>query len=339
MKKLRTIDLYLIPLLFVGLTTVILRSVALLTCFNSLTLHFDDKIIITISSVMILLSVIGFASYLFLGEKEKDFIVRTDNARNYLPAGILSIALLFMGASCLGRSFEPRYSGIISPLAFVCGLLAFLSAASFLISVFIEKNEHLYKAAFSLSIVLFLALYSVILFFNREIHPTNSPNKIVDQLAYVFAAIFFLYESRIYLGRTKWHGYVAFGLIATLLCSYSALPSLVVYIANGYLVSDSLIESLLTLAVAILIGSKVVQIRSLTPADECDMAKSIGALATLRKEEMEEEHKLSHAQDNSIKEEDDTVDASNYTFDIPEAESTTDFTPEGAEIDNTQTNE
>ena len=107
MKKLRTIDLYLIPLFFVGLTTVILRSVALLTCFNSLTLHVDDKIIITISSVMILLSVIGFASYLFLGEKEKDFIVRTDNARNYLPAGILSIALL---SGCNKQLMDLTYS-------------------------------------------------------------------------------------------------------------------------------------------------------------------------------------------------------------------------------------
>ena len=338
MKKLRTIDLYLIPLLFVGIVTVILRSVALLTSFNTITMHFDDKIAITISAVMVLLAIIGFATYLFLGEKERELIARTDNARNYIPAGIVSIALLFMGARNFGMAFEIRYTGIISTLSFICGVLSFLSAASFFLSVFIEKNEHLYKAAFSLSIVFFLALYSVILFYNREIHPTNSPNKIVDQLAYVSAALFFLYDSRIYLSRAKWRGYVTFGLIATMLCAYSAIPSLIVYAFNGYLVSDSLIESLLTLAVTILIASKVVQIRSLTPADECDAAKSISALAMLRKEEMEEARKLSHVQDNIIKEEtDDTEDTANYTFDLPEADTIPAI--DDAEDDNTEKNQ
>lgn len=338
MKKLRTIDIYLIPLLFVGIATVILRSIALLTSFNTVTMHFDNKIAITISAVMVLLAIIGFATYLFLGEKERELIARTDNARNYIPAGILSIALLFMGARNFGMAFDARYTDVISVLSFICGLLAFLSAASFFLSVFIEKNEHLYKAAFSLSIVLFLALYSVILFYNREIHPTNSPNKIVDQLAYVSAAIFFLYNSRIYLSRAKWRGYVAFGLIATLLGAYSAIPSLIVYAFNGYLVSDSLIESLLTLAVTILIASKVVQIRSLTPADECDAAKSISALAMLRKEEMEEARKISHAQDNMIKEEkDDTEDIANYTFDLPEADTAP--AADGAEEDNIEENQ
>ena len=131
MKKLRTIDLYLIPLLFVGIATVILRSVALLTSFNTVTMHFDNKIAITISAVMVLLAIIGFATYLFLGEKERELIARTDNARNYIPAGILSIALLFMGARNFGMAFDARYTDVISVLSFICGVLAFLSAASF----------------------------------------------------------------------------------------------------------------------------------------------------------------------------------------------------------------
>ena len=140
MKKLRTIDLYLIPLLFVGIATVILRSIALLTSFNTVTMHFDNKIAITISAVMVLLAIIGFATYLFLGEKERELIARTDNARNYIPAGILSIALLFMGARNFGMAFDVRYTDVISVLSFICGVLAFLSAASFFLSVFIEKN-------------------------------------------------------------------------------------------------------------------------------------------------------------------------------------------------------
>ena len=338
MKKLRIIDLYIIPLFFVSISAAVLRTVALLTSFNAATMHYDDKLAITISGVLVTITVIGFLTYLFLGEKERELISRSDNARSYIPAGLMSIALLFMGVNSMGVAFSGQI-GIIPVVAILCALLAFLSTASFFLSVFIEKNEHIYKAAFSLSIVLFLALYSILLFFNRTTHPTNSPNKIVDQLAYVASAIFFLYDSRIYLARVKWRGYVAFGLIAALLTSYSALPSLIAYAVNGYVVSDSIIESLLTMAISILACSKVIQIRTLTPAEECESAKSISALAMLRREEMEEQRRLSRAQNTTIKEEDDAIDASNYTFDIPEAEPRTDFSPDGAEIDLTQTNQ
>lgn len=328
MKKLRRIDLYIIPLFIVCLAAVILRSVALFNSFNSVTMHFDDKIVITISNILVAISCLGFGSYLFLGESERELIVINNNARSYIPAGIVSTAILFMGAQNLITMIEGRYpDGPISVLAGLCALLALLSTVSFFLSVFIEQNEHMYKAAFSLSIVFFLALYAAMLFFNKQTHPTNSPNKLVDQFAYISAAIFFLYESRICLGRAKWRAYVSFGLISTLLCAYSAIPALIIYISNGYTVSDSLTESVLSLALAILICSRVLQTRSLTPAGECDAARSIVQLAMLRKDEIEESRKLARAHVNNIIEEnDDTEDASNYTFDLPEAEGEADFT-------------
>lgn len=334
MKKLRKIDLYLIPLFFVTIAASILRTIALLTSFDTVSGHFDNKITIAIASGIVLLSVIGFASYLFLGEKERKLIARSDNAASYIPAGIVSIALIFIGAHSISVAFDFHPSGIISPLAIVCALLAFLSAGSFLVSVFIEKNEHLYKAIFSLSIVFFLAIYSVMLFFNNEVRPTNSPNKIVDQMAFLSAAIFFLFESRICIGRAKWRGYVGFGLIACLLTAYSSIPSLIVYVANGNIVSDSLVESILSLTISVFIFSKVLQSRTLTPAEECDAVKSISVLAARREEEIQEQRKLSrtHAY-NNIVENDDTEDAANYTFDLPEAEPETNFTPEGADQD------
>ncbi len=338
MKKLKRIDLYTIPLFIVAAAAITLRTVALFTSFNSLTMHFDDKVAITISNVLVALGVIGFASYLFLGEKERELITRSDNARSYIPAGLVSIAMVFLGANCFSLSLGGRYPiGPLPALSIVCALLAFLSAASFFLSVFIERSQHLYKAAFSLSIVFCLAIYAIILFFDKQTHPTNSPNKLVDQFAYISAALFFLFESRIPLGRAKWRGYVATGLVAILLCAYSSVPSLIVYAVNGYLVSNSIIESVLTLAMAIFICSKVLQTRSLTPAGECDAAKSISILAALRREKMEDGRKDSraHAFNNNV-ENDDAENTDNYTFDIPEAEEKTDFTPDSTTADNQQ---
>jgi hypothetical protein len=309
------------------LAAVILRSVALFGSFNTVTMHFDDKTAIIISGILVAISCLGFCSYLFLGEKERELVVVNNNAGFYIPAGIVSTAVVFMGVQNLILMLEGRYpQGPLPVLAGICALLAFLSAVSFFLSVFIEQNMHMYKAAFSLSIVFFLAFYAAMLFFNKQTHPTNSPNKLVDQFAYISAAIFFLYESRICLGRAKWRAYVSFGLISTLLCAYSAIPALAVYFVNGYTVSDSLTESVLSLALAILICSRVLQTRSLTPAGECEAARSITQLAMLRKDEIEENRKLARAHVNNIIEEnDDTEDASNYTFDIPESEPATDF--------------
>ncbi len=325
MKKLRNIDLYLILLACSGISSIVLRTFALLTSFNTVTMHFDDKIAITVGGAIIMLAIIGFISYLFPGVKELDLIAKNDNAASYIPAGVVSIALLFIGVKNLelgiGTSQDP-----LRALWIASGILAFLSIGSFFVSIFIQKNENTLKAAFSLSIVFFLVIYAMALFFNRETHPTNSPNKIVDQMAFVSASIFFIFESRIPLGRAKWRPYVVFGLIAALLTAYSAVPSIIVYVANEYLVSSNIIESMLSLALSFFIFSKIYQTKRLTENVECSEAKNIELLSEMRMKELENLRTSSRADEsNNINEEnEDAEDASNYTFDIPYVEPTND---------------
>lgn len=333
MNKLKKIDIYTIPLIFVCLAAAALRSFALLTSFNTDTMHFDDKTAITIGGTIVIISTLGFLSYLIFGQKEQQLIARSDNPASYIPAGIVSTALLFMGTHNVKMFMQGYPKGIISSLALVAGIFAFLSAISFFMSIFIERPDNMYKAAFSLCIVLFLAIYATLLYFNKQIHPTNSPNRFVDQMAYLSAAIFFLYEARIPLGRAKWRGYVAFGLVATLLCTYSSIPSLVLYFTKGYVVSESVIESILALTIALLTCSKVLQTKNLTPDYECETAKNIAAMALMREEEMKERHAHPHAQDSNIMEENDLAEAENYTMDIPFAEDSTKFTTDDVNTD------
>ena len=316
MKKLQKIDLYLITLIFTAVASIALRTYALLTSFSQESLHFENKIAIYISSGVLVIATLVFLSYTLLGEKKINLIAKSDNAASYIPAGIVSTALLFMGVKNL--AFGSDYlDGRVRIFTIVSGILAFLSVCSFFVSIFIQKNENLFKAAFSLCIVFFLATYAATLFFNREIHPTNSPNKIVDQMAYISAAMFFLFESRIYLGRALWRPYVAFGLIASAITAYSAIPSLIVYAVNGYVVSDSIIESVLTLTLALFVFSKVLQTSSLTENIECPEAQSVVMIAKMREAELEEQRKDAHARNNNKEENEEAQDASNYTFDIP----------------------
>ena len=333
MKKLRTIDFYLIPLVFAGITSVILRTYALLASFNAISMHFDDKTAIGFAGGIVIVAIAGFLSYLFLGDKETSLIARSDNAASYIPAGIVCTALLFMGVRNIEMGIDGYPEGILRTLSLVSAILAFLSVGSFFISIFVEKNESLVKAAFSLSIVFFLAVYATFLFFNRQTHPTNSPNKVIDQMAYISSAIFFLFESRIPLGRAKWRPYVAFGLIATLLTAYSAIPSIIVYLlTGGYLVSESIFENALSLALSLFIFSKVIQTKSLTQDVECPEAGSIILMSKIREEEIENQRKLSRANNNKV-ENDDAHDASNYTFDIPYVDSSNEVTTNDADID------
>lgn len=317
MKKLRTIDIYTIPLLFLIPAAVTLRSFSLLNWFNSTTMHFDDKFSFVIGNIIVAVSLLGFLTYLFFGEKERELIAKNSNAASYIPAGIVSTALLFMGVHNIKMALGGYPEGIISAIALLCGVLAFLSVGSFFLAIFIEKRDNLYKAAFSLCIVFFLAFYAALLYFNKQVHPTNSPNRIIDEMAYLSAALFFLFEARIPLGRTKWRGYIAFGLMATLLCSYSAIPALILYFVDGYMISESLFENILTLALAIFICSKVLQYKRLTPDSECDTAKQIAFIASKRAKEIEEHRVAHHAHADDNKEEnDDAEDTSNYTFDL-----------------------
>ncbi len=320
MKKLQTIDVYLIPLPIVAIAATILRTVALLGGFNSSSMHYDNKIAFVISTIIVAVSSLAFLSYLLLGDKDRPLISRSDNAASYIPAGIVSTALLFMGVENITMAFGGYPRGIVGILSLVTGVLALASIVSFFLSVFNEKRNNLYKAAFSLCIVLFLAVYAALLYFNKAEHPTNSPNRLIDQLAYLLSAIFFLYEARIPLGRAKWRGYVAFGLCATLMAVYSSVPALIYCFVRGDLVSESLIESILTLTMAIYIASKVVQIKSLTPDSKCDTAKSIEILASMREDEMKAQHTPVACDTDNMEENDDTEDASNYSFDIPDAE-------------------
>ena len=329
MKNLKMLDIYTIPLLFLCPSVVILRSFALLTSFNTVTMHFDDKLAITVASGLIMLGILGFLTYLFVGEKEGDLIAKSDNAASFIPAGIVSTALLFIGVHNVQMSLGIYPEGIISTISLVSGVLAFLSVISFFLSIFIERRDNLYKSAFALCVVFFLALYAALLYFNKDHHPTNSPNRLVDEFAYLSAALFFLYEARIPLGRAKWRGYISFGMIATLLCTYSAIPNLILYFVNGYMLSESIFECMLTLALALLICCRVMQTKTLTQDSECEMAKNIVFLANLRSKEIEDNKNHSRAHNNDIKEETEEVkDAANYTFDILTPDSTDSSTTE-----------
>ena len=135
-------------------------------------------------------------------------------------------------------------------------VLGIFAIVHFIMTAILTEASSALRAGLGLCAVSFLALYAAYLYFSAEL-PINSPNKIVDQMAYLFAAVFILYEVRISLGREIWGAYVTFGLISALLTAYSAIPSLICYFAKGQTVSNSIYETALTLALFIFILARL----------------------------------------------------------------------------------
>jgi len=130
MKRIRIIDFYIITLLITGISAIVLRTNALLTAFDSLTLQFTDKTLITIAGVIIAAAVLGFAAYVFIGDNERSLIARNGNAATYIPAGIVSTALMFMAVERFTDTGDFYSVPLLGWLSVISAILSILSVGA-----------------------------------------------------------------------------------------------------------------------------------------------------------------------------------------------------------------
>jgi hypothetical protein len=116
--------------------------------------------------------------------------------------------------------------------------------------------------------------------------PLNAPNKAVDTVTYLFVAIFFLYEMRLSMGREKWKHYLAYGYIASLLTAYSSIPAIITYFLNGRTISNSIYETILTMALCLFITLRVLMCATLAEDKESDIVRHIREGAIKREGEV-----------------------------------------------------
>lgn len=264
--------------IFIGvlLFTVTARTASLLVNFNFDTHYFDDKILITVSDYFIIASSLFFFTYIFTANKDVKLIPSFTSPETYVPTGIVSVALLFMVKSLFDRSSELmdyiRYlkelnstssvsliptQRILMILLTLAAVFAALSIVHFILTALVESHSSTKRASFGLCTVIFLSLYASYLYYSTKL-PINAPNKIVDELALLFSAIFFLFETRLSIGRERWRSYVAFGFIAALMSAYSSIPSLIVYFAKGEIISNRIYENSLIFTLFIFITARLI---------------------------------------------------------------------------------
>ena len=300
--KSKPLGLYFPILIGVLLATVTMRSIALLVNFNFDTNYFDGKILISISDYFVITASVFFFTYIFTANKNMKLIPNFTSPETYVPTGVVSVALIFMVKSLFDRSGELReyidyLKGLATPSAIsliptqkilmglltVAAIFATLSIIHFILTALVENHSSTKRASFGLCTVIFLALYAAYLYYSTAL-PLNAPNKIVDEMAFLFSAIFFLYEIRLSIGREKWRSYIAFGFIAALVSAYSSIPSLIVYFAKGEIISNRIYENALIFTLFIFITARLILTAKLTEDKECPTVSTLIKFAEAREE-------------------------------------------------------
>ena len=326
-KSTKKILLYLAVFLPVTIVTVALRTLALLLELDESGVYFKSNIMIGIAAALSVAFAVFAVSFSFDKKCKVSPAASFVNPQTYIPSGLAAVSLVFVAKELffsLIAVFEKSNNKgsnttILKLTLAAAAILSVFCIISFFLNVFFEKRNNRTRAAFTMSCVAFLAIYSIYLFFSENL-PLNAPNKATDQIAFISLSIFFLYETRISLGRPIWKLYVSFGLIAANLAFFSSIPSLIYYFVNGAadsaILSAGIPENVLAFVLGIYVLCRLWLVMTLVPDETCQAALAIEKMAKARIEEINS----SKSQDENKPEApstDENLDGSNYEIEIP----------------------
>ena len=245
---------YLAIMIIMLIPLVVMRTVASVTDLDYTWGTFFGGGLIRVSGIALAIGAVLLFTYVFFADRISATL-SFSSPLTYLPSGIVGAALIFLTVLLLKEKLPLNNSPRLLILG--CVLFALLAVGHFFLNALFTEARVELRAYFSLFTVIFLSLYATYLYFEKSL-PVNATNKLADQLAYLFSSIFFLYEARISLGRDKWRAYGAFGLIAALFTAYSSIPSLITYLINGEIISNSIEENILTFTLFIFITARLI---------------------------------------------------------------------------------
>lgn len=288
----RRLGVYLPALILFSIVSVVLRSIACFLHLDYSTGYFNPKILITIADVLATAGAVFLFSYIVTA-KRTSLVPSFSSPATYIPSGMICAALLFLSADSFSSLKRGDFSLTIrsilkSPskiLLLLSAVLALICIVNFFLTVLLSKKESEARAAFGIVVTIFLCIYAAYLYFDSKL-PLNAPCKIVDEMAFLFSALFFCYETRLSLGREKWRSYVCFGLIASLLTAYSSIPTLILYFFGGVMISDSLTGAVLALTLCIYVTARTVLVGFLMKDEKSETVAALMAYHKMREDDL-----------------------------------------------------
>ncbi len=309
-NTLRFLGLVSLPLV----AATVMKAIACLTDLNYATGYFELGVLSTISAYIVAAICIASFSYLFISKGQVP-VSKPSGPLSFVPAGLSSVAALFLSAELFSELFgslSGEEIGISAPLTLALAITSLLAAVAFFLIIYYEHREDTRKAAYGIAAAIFFAAYAAYLYFDNST-PLNSPSKIADQMAYLASAAFFLYETRISLGRSHWRSHTAFGIMAAAVSLYASVPALVVFFAKGILITKSLASTVLVLALGLFALARVILFSTSDVEEEPSTVRTVRILAKNRIEELNAG--ITHERSRGVAE--DGQIGENYEIKIP----------------------
>ena len=289
----------------ITVAAVVLRTVA---CFSDLDIvsgHFKNGALFIVSASLVGLGVAGALAYMFLPEQRTELLSDCHGALTNVGVGLLGGAFAFFAIDTAATAFTGDAVGITKLTLILTAIFSTISIGFVFLYPMLGRRLSEIRGFAGLGAVCCLAFYSIYLLADPEI-PLNVPGRIVDQMAYISAALFFLGEVRLFLGRQMWRLYTAFGMIAMILCAYSAVPAIIYYFGNVYSVenythlSKSIAQTALTLALFFFIAVRTFKVAFLNANEPGPVAKAISDIADAKAAETTEALGEEESNENQI---------------------------------------
>ena len=304
-SKFKIYGIYMIVYLLLLPTLVTLGAVA---CMNHLGEdgYFTVTTLADIANVGVTAAALFLFTYVFSADKKVKLIPSFTSPLNYGPCAVMAAALVFISVHLVSGS---RLSdGGIDAFSLAVGALALISVIYFAVSAISVKRRSIMRSDFGIIVLVFLCLYIAYIFFDNGT-PINAPIKTATMMAFLFFSLFFLYETRLSLGREKWHFYVAFAFISSLVSAYASIPALVVYMIKGEVIGISIYETVLVFAFFLFATFKLFLVGELVPENGSNLVKKIIESAKARIDELAPEEPM--AEENS---EEDEIDENQFSI-------------------------
>ena len=254
-KNKKRLGIYIILMLIGTAVATVFRTIACVKDFDFESNFFNYGSLAVPADIIIVCTVLAMATYIFSPKAE--LRANFSTGATYVPTGVLGVATAFLGVKifsyimALNNYKIPANemlsgNGLLRIVGLISGVLAFVSIAYHFFNAFVSESRSVIRSYFSITAIAFPALYSILIFLDNSI-ALNESTKTLRQTAFIFIAIFLLFEARISLGREKWRLYTVFGLVSSVLAAYTSIPAIITYFVHKEILSSAGYKSLATL--------------------------------------------------------------------------------------------
>ena len=262
MKKSRQLSLLVAVC---GFSAVLLRLIGALLFYDGAGFFAGNTPLLRVSGWLVFAAVVLTLLAFLPRRQEGRVLLSVTSPLFYIPTALTALCTIpqflhLFRAVGAAENTAARVCAVLSLLFLLLGI-----AHLVLLTVYELPAAGHWRAYLAFALPLYFCAYTAFLYFDSAL-PLSSSCKVADQLAMLACAIYLLSEIRLCLGRGKRPLCLCCGVIAAVLCAYSAFPALVVYFVQGKAMSHAVSESILTAAMAILAFCRVLHLAGL-PTD------------------------------------------------------------------------